>query len=95
MKLRLGSSNITLTIGTIFICLFSFVAPILVFSNIGINETTLVGFMLILAVCAFMYHTYKTNLPKKNYEIIIALVLLPVLAAFAGLLVFVMNNHEK
>ena len=94
MKLRIGSSNIALTIGTLFICLFTFVAPMLAFTNMGFNETTFMGFILVFVVGALMYHIYKTNLPKKNYELIFAFVLLPILTAVAGLFVLVFNKYS-
>lgn len=46
---------------------FSFIGALLVTSNVGFNESTLIGLLILLTVCCFLFGAFKSERNKNSY----------------------------
>ncbi|MGK0374610.1 MAG: hypothetical protein ACJA2E_001082 [Arenicella sp.] len=88
MKLR--PPDPVLQIGMLFLGLFSFVSTLLIFKNPGLNENTFIGLLILCCLALVGNKVLKRESPKhKKYERVFAFVVMPALAALAGIVIAV------
>ncbi len=93
MKIRFRSGNLISVIVVFFVCMFVFVAPLLILSDVGFNESTITGLLLLIVVLYIQVSAFlKSENGKDKYKNIIQFTVLPGLSGFCGLILYHFNN---